>query len=252
MARQQSLDGRRVFAGLTKSDVPGRHSLCVVAGKWSAERSQSAWYATRGPALRVCYADTVAAPSGLMSGEPTQITVLLKAAQDGDKAASDRLFEAVYDELRLLAGSHRRRWHGNATMSTTALINELFLKLATDGAREYANRTHFFATASKAMRHVLVNYAREQRRVKRGGDALQVTFDDVRVAAEISAQELLDLEAVLERLEARNPRQCRVVECRVFSGMSVEETAEALGISTATAKRDWRAATAQIYRVLNP
>ncbi len=187
-----------------------------------------------------------------MSGRSTQITVLLKAAQDGDKAASDRLFEAVYDELKVLASSHRRRWHGNVTMSATALINELFLKLAVGDAREYVNRTHFFATASTAMRHVLVNYAREQKRLKRGGDALQVTFDDVRLAAEMRVQELLDLEAVLEKLEKHSPRQCRVVECRVFSGMSVEETAEALGISTATAKRDWRAATAQIYRALNP
>ena len=187
-----------------------------------------------------------------MSTRLKEITVLLAAAKDGDREASARLFDAVYEELKQLASFQRRRWHGNATMNMTALINELYLKLSDADARDYANRAHFFATASKAMRHVLVNYARDQRRLKRGGDALLVTFDEVRLSADISAQELLDLEVVLKQLEAQDPRQCRVVECRVFSGMSVEETAEALGISTATAKRDWRAATAKIYRVLNP
>ena len=183
-----------------------------------------------------------------MTSEP--ITLLLEAAKRGDIAATDALFSAVYTELRTLARSHRRRWRGNDTMNTTALIHEVFIKFAGQGASEFENRTHFFATASKAMRQVLVNYAQQQSAGKRGGDALRVTLDEATLASQVNADELLDLNRLLTRLETENPRRCRVVECRVFGGMTIEEVADALSISPATVKREWQIASAQLYRDL--
>jgi RNA polymerase sigma factor (TIGR02999 family) len=178
------------------------------------------------------------------------ITLLLEAAKTGDATATQRLFASVYAELKLLARAHRRRWQGNETINTTALIHEAFIKLS--GSEGYANRTHFYATASKAMRQILVNYAEQQRTEKRGGDRVQVPLDEAELASAASADELFNLEQLLRRLEAENPRRCRIVECRVFGGMSVEETADALDISPATVKREWQIASAMLYRELNP
>ncbi len=179
-----------------------------------------------------------------------QITRLLDAARGGDASATEALFNAVYQELKGLARFNRRRWRGNATMNTTALIHEVFIKMARGAEPNFSNRTHFFATASKAMRQVLVNYATRQKAAKRGGDALRVTLDESVFATEASADELLHIHQLLTDLAKEHPRRCQIVECRVFGGMSVEETAEALGISTATVKRDWRLATAWIYEGL--
>jgi RNA polymerase sigma factor (TIGR02999 family) len=183
-----------------------------------------------------------------MTTEP--ITLLLDAARRGDRGASQTLFSAVYAELRKLASSHRRRWRGNETMSTTALIHEAFLKLNGQAAAGFENRKHFFATASKAMRQVLVNYAEQQGAGKRGGNALRITLDELTLASEVSADELLDLHRLLTRLEGENPRRCQIVECRVFGGMTIAEVAEVLSISPATVKREWQVASAQIYRQL--
>lgn len=182
---------------------------------------------------------------------PEPITRLLDAARGGDLEASDALFSAVYVELQKLARSHRRRWRGNETMNTTALIHEAFLKLGGPAPGEFANRRHFFATASKAMRQVLVNYAEQQGAGKRGGDALRITLEEATLAEDVSADELLDLDRLLTRLEADNPRRCRIVECRVFAGMTVDEVAEALEISPATVKREWQVASAQMFRELS-
>jgi len=179
-----------------------------------------------------------------------QITVLLDAAREGDVKAADRLFSAVYTELKSLARSHRRRWQGNQTMNTTAIIHEVFIKLAGQQSADFANRTHFFATASKAMRQVLVNYAIQQGAAKRGGDALRITFEEATLASQMSADELLDLHQLLLRLEEDKPRRCEIVECRVFGGMTTEEIAEALGISPATVKREWKIASARIFQEL--
>jgi len=184
-----------------------------------------------------------------MSSGP--ITLLLDAARRGDIKATDALFTAVYAELQNLARSHRRRWRGNETMNTTALIHEVFLKLAGQKPADFANRIHFFATASKAMRQVLVNYAEQQGAAKRGGDVLRITLDEATLAAQVSADELLDLHRLLTRLEADNPRRCHIVECRVFGGMTVEEVAEVLSVSPATVKREWQVASTQIYRQLD-
>lgn len=180
------------------------------------------------------------------------ITTLLETARTGDPAATNQLFSAVYDELRKLARSHRRRWNGNDTINTTALIHEAFIKLSGNESRSFANRTHFYATASKAMRQILLNYAEQQRAAKRGGDALQVPLEEAEFVTQASADELLTLEQSLRQLEADNPRRCRIVECRVFGGMTVEETADALDISPATVKREWQIASASLYRNLHP
>lgn len=178
------------------------------------------------------------------------ITVLLEAARTGDTGATQKLFASVYSELKVLARSHRRRWNGNETINTTALIHEAFIKLS--GSEGYANRTHFYATASKAMRQVLLNYAEQQRTAKRGGDAVQVPLEDAQFVSVGSADEVFNLEQLLKRLEAENPRRCQIVECRVFGGMTVEETADALAISPATVKREWQIASALLYRELKP
>lgn len=183
-----------------------------------------------------------------MSLEP--ITRLLDAARQGDLAATDALFTAVYEELQTLARSHRRRWQGNQTMNTTTIIHEVYLKMARQKSLDFANRTHFYATASQAMRQVLVNYAEEQGARKRGGDALRVTFDEATLEAQASADEILDLHRLLERLEQDNPRRCRIVECRVFGGMTIDEVATALSLSSATVKREWQVASAHLYRQL--
>lgn len=172
------------------------------------------------------------------------ITVLLSAARDGRDGASDRLFTAVYDELRALARSNRRRWHGNETMNTTALIHEAFLKLSGSENLDWQNRTHFYATASKAMRQILISYATRANAAKRGGKAADLSADDLPLMSQSTAEDLLLLTQLLEPLEADSPRRCRVVECRVFGGMGVRETATALGISPATVKRDWQIASA--------
>ncbi len=180
------------------------------------------------------------------------ITRLLEAARHGDDQATAALFRSVYAELISLARSHRRRWRGNETMNTTALVHEAFLKLTDGASNRFANRTHFFATASKAMRQVLVNYAEQQGARKRGGDALRVTLDEQALIAQASADEILDLNRALDELERISPRRCRIAECRLFGGMTIDEVAEAMALSPATVKREWSLASAQLYRFLEP
>ncbi|MEZ5512520.1 MAG: ECF-type sigma factor [Steroidobacteraceae bacterium] len=172
------------------------------------------------------------------------ITVLLEAVRRGNAGAVDDLFSAVYAELRRLARSHRRRWRGHDTLGTTALIHEAYLRLAGSEHLSWQNRTHFYATASKAMRQVLINYAERVNAEKRGGGADRIALEDAELRSEAAVEDLLSLTQQLEALEADNPRRCRIVECRVFGGMDVEETAAALGISPATVKRDWKIAAA--------
>ena len=182
--------------------------------------------------------------------DETPITVLLDAARLGDREATEALFNAVYGELRVIARSNRRRWRGNRTLNTTALIHEVFIKLSGGDHLGFQNRTHFYATASKAMRQILVNYAQRQSAAKRGAAAVHVTFDESVFETEASADEVLTIHQLLTELEAENPRRSRVIECRIFGGMTIEEVADALGISTATVKREWRVGTAGLYRAL--
>ena len=177
-----------------------------------------------------------------------EITQLLRAASNGDERARDTLFLTVYQELRNIARVHRRRWDGNQTLNTTALIHEAYLKLAGSEVGAYRDRTHFFATASKAMRQVLINYAKRYSTAKRGNNPVRVTFSGNIPVTEESLDDLLIIEELLLQLEQKSERQCRLFECRVFGGMTIEETADALDISAATVKRDWSLISAWVYR----
>lgn len=180
-------------------------------------------------------------------GDVGDITRLLQEASAGDRRASDALFESVYRELREIAGAQRRRWSGNETLNTTALINEAYVRLASHTLASYRDRSHFFATASKAMRHVLINYAERAAAAKRGGDPVRVTLTGLALRDDHAIEELLHIDALLNKLEASNPRQCRVFECRVFGGMTIDETAAATDISAATVKRDWTVVSAWMF-----
>lgn len=184
----------------------------------------------------------------------TTITELLQAAEAGDRAALDALLALVYDELRVLARRQRGRWHGDASLNTTALVHELYLKVAGQRRLPARNRTHFFAVAAQAMRHILCNHARDRGRQKRGGGATHIQLEpgqDPVALVELSdddSEGLAVLGESLRDLEVLSARQARVVECRFFGGMGVEETAEALGISPRTVKRDWTFARAWLRR----
>lgn len=178
------------------------------------------------------------------------------AHADG-RDALDALVPLVYEQLRALARQHRRRWIGDHTLDTTALVHEAYLRLAEAGHVTDASRAHVLGTASKSMRHILCDYARERSAAKRGGDAPRLSLDalleqGVQVAiSDAQSETLTALDDALAGLALVNPRLCGVVECRFFGGLTVEETAEALGVSTATVKRDWALARAWLYRELH-
>ncbi len=179
------------------------------------------------------------------------ITRLLREASAGDRQASADLFETVYRELRTIASAHRRRWNANATLNTTALINEAYLRLASHTMAGYHDRSHFFATASKAMRQILINYAERFAAAKRGGNQVRVTLAGLSIDDDRALEDLIHINALLTQLEADNPRRCRVFECRVFGGMTIDETAAAVGVSPATVKRDWTVVSAWVFSELS-
>lgn len=187
-----------------------------------------------------------------MERDESEITELLRALSAGDEAALDELFEVVYQELRRLAHGQRRRWRGEETLNTTALVHEAYLKLSAGRQPRWQDRGHFFAVACKAMRQILIDRARRSHAEKRGGERRRKTLSSAELPAipPAAKAELLALDEALDRLEALDSRQAKVVECRFFGGLGVEETAEAVGVSTATVKRDWRAARAWLYREL--
>ena len=162
----------------------------------------------------------------------------------------DELMPLVYDELRRMAHRHLAREHRQRTLNTTGLVHEAYLKLVDQTRVPVKSRAYFFAAAARAMRQVLVDAARRRGRVKRGGGEAPLDLDDFQVAVDDFAAELRDLDEALERLAALFPRQARVVECRFFGGLSVEETAEALELAPRTVKRDWSLARAWLYREL--
>lgn len=182
------------------------------------------------------------------------ITLLLDAIEDDgslEGVAGADLFEEVYEQLHELARRHRASWSGNETLNTTALIHEAYLKLERGDGR-FESRAHFLAVASKAMRHILISYARAQSAEKRGGGAAVLPLHEVGAAAAAPARfgELIALEDALAELQAADARAARVVECRFFGGMTIQETADALGVSPSTVTRTWRAAQAWLYRRL--
>lgn len=168
-----------------------------------------------------------------------KITEALRQLSQGHSEAMDRLMPMVYDELRRIAHVQLRNERIGHTLDTTGLVHEAYLKLLDVTELQWQDRAHFYAMASRLMRRILVDYARARTRHKRGGDAVHVPLDEAVDVPVGRAEELIALDEALVRLEALNERQARVVEYRCFAGLSVEETAEALGTSPATVKRDW-------------
>jgi RNA polymerase sigma factor (TIGR02999 family) len=185
------------------------------------------------------------------------VTRLLGELEQGNRDAMDELFPLVYDELRRLAHSQRWNWAGDETLGTTALVNEAYLKLVGTARPHPSSHAHFLAVAAKAMRHILSDYARARRREKRGGGARHVSLAaldalPLDVIPDGQVELVAALDAALTRLAQEDMRLSRVVECRFFGGMSIADTATALGTSPATVKRDWTLARAWLYRELAP
>ena len=184
---------------------------------------------------------------------PRDITELLHAWAGGDAGALEELLPLVYADLRRRAGAYMRRERRNHTLEPTALVHEAYLKLVDQRRAAWQNRGQFFGVASQMMRRILVDRARARRMAKRSGRWARVTLDDgVRDAAAPIDVDVLDLDAALTRLAAFDSRKCQLAELRFFGGLSLEEASEALGISTATADRDWQTARAWLLKELRP
>jgi RNA polymerase sigma factor (TIGR02999 family) len=179
------------------------------------------------------------------------VTELLRAWGGGDKAALDQLIPVVYDELRRQASRYLRRELPGHTLQTTALVNEAYLRLIGQKNVNWQNRAHFFGIAAQLMRRILVDHARAKNRAKRGGARLRVTLDEATSVATCREIDLVALDEALNRLAKIDAQQGKVVELRFFSGLNVEETAEVLGISPATVKRDWSVAKAWLHREIS-
>jgi RNA polymerase sigma-70 factor (ECF subfamily) len=183
------------------------------------------------------------------AGGSTSVSDLLEAWAARDPSALDRLVPIVYDELRRLAHRYMRGERPGHTLQTTALVNEVYLRLAGIRGLQWRDRAHFFAMAGTLMRRVLVDYARRQGRTKRGG-GIAVTSLDGHAVTSAPSVDIVALDEALQRLAAVDPQQSRIVELRFFGGLTIEETAAALEISPATAKRDWTTARAWLHHEL--
>ncbi len=184
---------------------------------------------------------------------PPEITLLLNEWSVGKQSALDVLMPVVYAELHRQAASYLRRERVGHTLQATALVNEAYLKLIDQREVNWQSRAHFFAIAAQAMRRILVDHAKSRHRNKRGGNAENLPIEAAELMAASSGKnvDLIALDEALTRLAELDARQARIVELRFFSGMSVEETAEALRLSTATVKNDWRTAKAWLFQELN-
>ncbi|HYU78679.1 MAG TPA: sigma-70 family RNA polymerase sigma factor [Vicinamibacterales bacterium] len=184
---------------------------------------------------------------------PPSATELLTQASSGDPLAVSKLMPLVYDELRKLAASYLRRERPGQTLQATALVNEAYIRLIAERAHNWQNRTHFLAIAALSMRQILVQRARRRHAAKRGGDPERITLDEQLVPSAANRPgdiDVLALDRALQRLSALDERQAKVVELRYFGGLTVEETADVLGISPATVKRHWTIARAWLRREL--
>ena len=183
-----------------------------------------------------------------MTATATNVTEMLGAWRAGDPQALDRLMPLVYAELHRIAHRYMRDERRNRQLQTTALVNEAFLKLVDITRIDWESRTHFYAVAATAMRRILVEEARRRDADKRGGDVSHIAFDETCVPAPERSGDLVALDDALNRLAEFAPRKARVVELRYFGGLSVEDTACALGVSAETVARDWRAARLWLYQ----
>ena len=183
---------------------------------------------------------------------------LLHQVRGGDRDAFDQLLTLVYGELHRLARQRRRRWSGDDTLNTTALVHEAYLRLAGRPEPSWRNLPHFLAVASRAMRQILIDHAKWKQRGKRGGVQRRMPLEEIETTlvaggdlSECAPAALIALDDALRRLERQNDRQSRIVECRFFGGMTVEDTADALDVSPVTVKRGWAMAQAWLHRELS-
>lgn len=188
----------------------------------------------------------------MTTGHPSEITQLLIQLSQGRGDALDQLLPIVYNELRAVAHRQLGGERPGHTLSTTALVHETYLKLVNVRQVQWRDRAHFFAMAGRLMRRILIDYARARKRDKRGGDLAAVTLDEGMIVSPERLDELVAVDDALTRLEQQSERHARVIECRCFAGLSVEETAVALGVSEATVKRDWVLARAWLNREFGP
>lgn len=186
----------------------------------------------------------------MTSESASDITVLLVAWSNGDQSALDQLLPLVERELHRLAHSYMRRENPDHTLQTTALVNEAYLKLIDQERTRWQNRAHFYGIAARIMRRILLNYARDQNRLKRGGGAIQVSLSEVAGVSLRRTDDLLLLNEALDRLTELDSRKAQVVEMRYFGGLSIEEVSEVLGVSEITVTRDWKFAQAWLFRYI--
>lgn len=179
-----------------------------------------------------------------------EVTTLVNLSQAGDSGAGQRLMEAVYEELRRLAGAYLAHQNAGHTLQPTALVHEAFIKLVDHDHAKWNGRAHFFAVAAKAMRHILVDHARARKADKRGGDWSRVTLDAALMNVNNKGVDTLIVNEALEELAALDERQSRIVELRFFGGLGVEEVAEVLGVSKSTIEAEWRMARAWLSKRL--
>lgn len=178
------------------------------------------------------------------------VTQLLLRVGQGDRPAVDQLFRMVYDELRRLSQNQLKRERQHHTMNATALVHEAYLRLVGNEVIAWQNRAHFFAVAARSMRQILIDYARQRKAEKRGGDQPVVTFQEDAMKREARADELIALDEALQQLHREVPRVSDVVELKFFGGLTYEEIAKVLAVSVPTVRRDWRFAQAWLSREL--
>lgn len=188
-----------------------------------------------------------------MEETTSEVTRLVERWSRGDAGALDQLIELAYDDLREIASCRLREWRDRQrTMQTTVLVHELYLRLAGANESAWGGRAQFFAFCSKAMRRILIDFARRRQAAKRGGGRVHVPLDDAHSSLDAEAAELLALDEALQRLAQRNERMARIVECRFFGDLSVAETAEVVGVSSRTVEREWARARAYLQYGLSP
>jgi RNA polymerase sigma factor (TIGR02999 family) len=195
-------------------------------------------------------ANNLEVQGAMEAGPSDNLTQILAASEDGDSGGSDRLLSLVYDELRKLARYHMMNEPPGHSLTATALVHEAYLRLGGDPDRRWDGRGHFYAAAAEAMRRILVERARRRRRIKRGGGRQRVPLGEVALINEPSTAEMLALDEALTKLEARDARKARVVTLRYFAGLTVEETAQSIGVSPRLVNKEWTFARAWLRRQL--
>jgi RNA polymerase sigma factor (TIGR02999 family) len=182
---------------------------------------------------------------------PSDLTLLINQAASGDNAANQRLMPMVYEHLRQIARRQRRQEFGPRTLNTTALVHELFLSVIDGIGQRFESRQHFYHYAARAMRHLLIDSARRRLSGKRGGHVEHVDFNDLEIADDSFAEQLIELDRVLNDLEKVNPRMKQVVDLRFFAGLTEVEAANVLGVDERTVRRDWQKARALLMTAMD-